>query len=98
MIQLAGHLKGRGLQEWNLWTQANKLLLVRQQKSRLGSVSETIAAQDFRHTTQHEAETVSDFIRRLKRTFLASYGRDKMSVETRAHFPMANYRKVCFCS
>ena len=36
-----------------------------------------LAAQDFRHTVQGDAESVSDFVRRLE------YGRDSMSVETR---------------
>ena len=86
MIQLAGHLKGRALQEWNLlhpdqrttFTQAIEAL-----RSRLDSVSKTVAAQDFRHTTQCEAESVSDFIRRLEPTFRNAYGHDKMSVRTR---------------
>ena len=86
MIQLAGHLKGRALQEWNLlhtdqratFSQATEAL-----RSRLDPVSKAVAAQDFRHATQREAETVSDFVRRLECTFRAAYGRDAMSGETR---------------
>ena len=82
MIQLAGHLKGRALQEWNLlcpdlratFVQATEAL-----RSRLDSVSKAAAAQDFCHTSQREAELVSDFTRRLERTFRAAYGRDEMS-------------------
>ena len=83
MIQLAGHLKGRALQEWNLlrpdqrrtFTEATEAL-----RLRLDSASKTIAAQDFRHLAQ---QPVRDFIRRLERTFRAAYGRDPMSLETR---------------
>ena len=86
MIQLAGHLKGRALQEWNLlrpdqhstFSQATEAL-----RSRLDSVSKSVAAQDFRHMAQQEEERVSDFIRRLERTFRAAYGHDPMSLETR---------------
>ena len=86
MIQLAGHLKGRALQEWNLihpdqrttFAQATEALCLR-----LDTASKTIAAQEFRHTAQREAETISDFIHRLECTFRTAYGRDAMSVETR---------------
>ena len=40
------------------------------------------AAQDFRHITQKEGETVNDFIRRLEYTFCVAYGRDAMSTDT----------------
>ena len=86
MIQLAGHLKGRALQEWNLLHLDQRTTFTRAIEalcSRLDSVSKTVAAQDFRHTMQNETESVSDFIRRLERTFQTAYGRDKMSVETR---------------
>ena len=86
LIQLAGHFKGRALQEWNLlhsdqratFTHATEAL-----RLRLDSVSKTAAAQDFWHTTQREVESVADFIRRLERTFRSAYGRDVMSVETK---------------
>ena len=86
MIQLAGHLKGRALQEWNLlhpdqrstFTQATEAL-----RSHLDTASKVVAAQDFRHTAQRDEESVSDFIHRLERTFRAAYGRDAMSIETR---------------
>ena len=45
--------------------------------------SRTLAAQDFRHTSQAEDEKVADFIRRLERTFNVAYGREGMSAETR---------------
>ena len=41
------------------------------------------AAQDFRNVRQKEAEAVSDFIRRLEKTFQVSNGKEHMSMETR---------------
>lgn len=86
LIQFAGHLRGGALQEWNLlqpyqrstFSKATEALC-----SQLDSASKSVAAQDFRHMAQHESESVSDFIRRLERTFRAAYGRDPMSLETR---------------
>ena len=42
-----------------------------------------LAAQDFRHLSQKEHESVSDFITRLKKTFQLAYGHDSMTIETR---------------
>ena len=42
-----------------------------------------MAAQDFRHATQHKGESVSDFIRRVEQLFKLVYGKDEMSEETR---------------
>ena len=69
LIQLAGHLRGRALQEWNLLS--NEQLgdldsAVKMLKERLDPGSKVLAGQDFRHTTQGEAESVADFIRRLE--------------------------------
>ncbi len=50
---------------------------------RLDPGSRTLAAQDFRHTSQADDEKVADFIRRLERTFNVAYGREGMSTETR---------------
>lgn len=85
MIQLAGHLKGRALQEWNLLhpDRAAFAQVVETLRSRLDSVNKTVAAQNFRHTTQREVESASDFIRCLERTFRTAYGRDGMLLETR---------------
>ena len=87
MLQFAGHLRGRALLEWNLldtherneYTVATKTL-----RCRLDPGGRALAAQDFRHTFQQDAESVGDFIRRLERTFQLAYGRDKISTETRA--------------
>ena len=86
LIQLAGHLRGQALQEWNLlsgeeknnWERASSALSIR-----LDPGSKVIAAQDFRHTIQEETEGVANFIRRLERTFRIAYGGDHFSQETR---------------
>ena len=52
-----------------------------------------MAAQDFCHCSQSEGESVSDFIRRLERTFRLAYGRDGTLAETRD--TMVNFRRVC---
>ena len=89
LIQLAGHLRGRALQEWNLldgsecdtWKKATEAI-----KARLDQGTKVLAAQDFRHTTQKEFETVTDFICRLERAFRIAYGVDPISKETREAF------------
>ncbi len=88
LMQLAGHLRGRALQEWILlgdekitYDSTTEAL-----RSRLDRGSRVLAAQDFRHTLQRDGESVSDFIMRLERTFRIAYGRESMSVETRETF------------
>lgn len=86
LIQLAGHLDGRALQEWNLMKVEDKNTFergVEVLRSRIDPANKTAAAQDFRHTTQRESESVSDFVRRLERMFQVAYGRDHMTSETR---------------
>ena len=86
LIQLAGYLRGRALQEWSLLDQKEKDNLdtaIASLRRRLDPGSKTLAAQDFRHTLQKEGEAVSDFIRRLERTFRIAYGRDAMATDTR---------------
>ena len=86
LLQLAGHLRGRAFQEWNLIRDDDRQdysRAVKSLKERLDPGLRTLAAQDFRHTRQKESETVTDFIRRLERTFQLAYGRDPMSQETR---------------
>ena len=85
LIQLAGHLQGRALQEWNLLARDGQLPfdeMVQALRGRLEPRTRTLAAQDFRHTSQSDTEKVSDFIRRLERTFMVTYGQDQMSLET----------------
>ena len=86
LIQLAGHLKGRALQEWNLLSHSEREryeLATAGLRSRLDPGSRIMAAQDFRHAAQEESEKVSDFIRRLEQLFKLAYGHDTISAETR---------------
>lgn len=86
MMQFASHLCGRACQEWSLLSSSEKLLYkeaVKALKLRLDPGSCTLAAQEFRHTSQGDNKKVADFIRRLERTFNAAYGREGMSTETR---------------
>ena len=84
-MQLGGHLRGRALQEWNLLEDEEKLTFssaVQAMKEVLGPGSKILAAQDVRHTTQEDNESVSAFVRRLERTLRVAYGNDKLGPET----------------
>ena len=86
LMQLAGHLKGRALQEYNLLRAEERESFesaVEALRGRLDPGSKAVAAQDFRHATQKDSESVADFVRRLERMFRIAYGRDPMSNETR---------------
>ena len=86
LMQLAGHLRGRALQEWNLLSDGDKgsyADATQALRNCLDPGGRALAAQDFRHTVQGETELVADFIRRLERTFQIAHGRDGMSTETR---------------
>ena len=72
LMQLAGYLRGRALQEWNLLTYAERSTYqsaITALRTRLDPGNNTLAALDFRHITQKETESVSEFIRRLEHTF-----------------------------
>ena len=86
LIQLAGHLRGRALQEWGLLSAREQESLEEATialRSRLEPSSRALAAQDFRHASQRDKESVADFIRRLEQLFKLAYGREGMSDETR---------------
>ena len=86
LLQFAGHLRGRALQEWALLSTTSKetySAAVESLRARLDPGSRALAAQDFRHTRQEALEGVAAFIRRLERTFQIAYGHDRMSTETR---------------
>ena len=79
-------MRGRALQEWNLLQQSEKGSLdaaISSLQSRLDPCSRVVAAQDFRHASQHDGEPVADYIRRLEQIFRVVYGRETMSDETR---------------
>ena len=85
LVQSAGHLRGKALQKWNLippaecQTYQSSTAALRMC---LDHGNKTLADLDFRHITQKETESVSDFIRRLECTFQIAFGRDPMSAET----------------
>ena len=86
LMQLAGHLKGRALAEWNLLSGDEVESLetaVKCLKERLDPCSRVLAGQDFRRTVQGDAETVADFICRLEKSYRVAFGNDKMSRETK---------------
>ena len=86
LIQLAGHLRGRALQEWELIPCEDRKsykAAVDALRERLDPGGKTLAIQDFRHASQRNDETVSDFIRRLERHYRVAYGRDGLGAETR---------------
>ena len=65
LMQLAGHLRGRALQEWKLSDPKEKniyQITVKALKERLDLGNQSLAALDFKHASQKSAETVSDFI------------------------------------
>ena len=86
LLQLAGHLRGRAFQEWNLLQSGDKATFPQAKEAlqlRLDPGSKVLAAQDFRHTIQGSDEKVTDFVRRLERTFQVAYGRDGLPATTR---------------
>ena len=86
LLQLAGHLRGRALEEWNLMNDDEKEGLEKATdtlKKRLDPISRMLAAQDFRRATQQDDEPIADYIRRLEQTFRVAYGCEGMSSETR---------------
>ena len=65
LLQLAGYLKGRSLQEYNLLRPEEKESFegaVEALRSRLDPGSTAVAAQYFRHAMQRDSESVADFI------------------------------------
>ena len=86
LMQFSGHLCGRALQELNLLSDDKRATFSTALKSlgsRIDAGCEEVAAQDFMHLQQEDAEPVPDLMRRLEHTFRATYARDSMSTETR---------------
>ena len=72
LLQLAGHLQGWALQEWNLLEDRGKSgwnNVVQALSDRLDLGSRVLATHDFRHLSQGANESVADFVCRLERTF-----------------------------
>ena len=75
-LQLAGYLRKKVLQEWNLLsgTQRSSFTVpTEEMQNQLDPGSKALAAQDFRHTVQSSKESVSDFIPRLELVFHRAY-------------------------
>ena len=86
LMQLAGYLRNRALQEWNLLSQGDCNTLkaaVKTLRAKLDAGNQTLSALDFHHAMQKDSEAVADYIRHLERTFQIGFGWDKMSIETR---------------
>ena len=86
LLQLAGYLRKKALQEWNLLSATQKssfIVATEEMQNRLDPGSKALAAQDFRHTVHSPTESVSDFIRRLEQVFRRAYGKEQISTETR---------------
>ena len=84
LLQLAGHLRGRALQEWDLIPEDIKSTFrtaVDALRDRLDPGGRMLAVQDFRHAAQKSEESVADFIRCLERCFRVAYGRDNLGKE-----------------
>ena len=60
---------------------------------RLDPGNKVLAAQDVRHASQRESQSVADFIRMLERTFQIAYGRDESIRDTRDTLCTANCKK-----
>ena len=85
-MQLAGHLRGRALQEWKLLLpeeKANYQAAIKALKGRLDPGNQTLAALDFRHLSQKLNDPVSDFIGRLEKASQIGFGQENLSKETR---------------
>ena len=86
LMQLSGYLRGRALQEWRLLPsseQKSYSVAIEALRMQLDPGSKMVTAQEFRHSLQRSGEGVSDFIRRLEKTFLVAYGRDDLNTATR---------------
>ncbi len=78
MIQLAGHLRGRAIQEWDLIPKQSYTTAIGSLRERLDPGGRMLAVQDFRIVSQKDEETVADFIRRARKAL-----RDGLGSETR---------------
>ena len=86
LLQLAGHLKGKALQEWNLMRENDRrsfATAIAKLKEKLDKGAKKIAAQDFRHAAQRQKENILDFVHRLEKLFRRAYGQEVLTTETR---------------
>ena len=81
LLQLAGYLRGRALQEWNLLDSHDKVTLdsmVASLKVRLDPGNKLVASQGFCHLSEKDGASVAKFISRLETLFKVAYGKDDM--------------------
>ena len=93
LLQLAGHLRGRALQEWNLLEKSDKSSYnkaIDALRSRLDPGIKALAAQDFLHSSQGKEESLSrvprerrKFVKRLEKLYQLAYGGDDLKAETK---------------
>jgi hypothetical protein len=69
-----------GLEEDQARAYDNTVLTLQE---RLDPGSKVLGEQDFQHAFQRDNEPIADFVRKLQRTFNITYGRDRMSKETK---------------
>ena len=65
LMQLAGHLRGRASQKWQLLLPENRAsyqVAVKALREKLDPGNQTLAALDFCHTSQQSSETALDSI------------------------------------
>ena len=86
LLQFAGHLCGRGLQEWNLLDSEQVLefdVTVKALQECLNPRSKVLVGKDFWHTTQKDSESVANFIQQLEHVFQMAYRNDRMGLKMR---------------
>ena len=86
LLQLAGYLRGKAQQEWNLMSTQDRSSFdqaTAKLQEKLDHGVRKLATQDFRHAVQSSRESVSDFIHRLEKLFQRAYGRESLTAETR---------------
>ena len=86
LVHVSGYLRGRALQEWRLLgrtLQQDYETAISALGSPLDLGRKSIAAEDFRHSSQKSGECVPDFIRKLEKTYQIANGKDDLSQDTR---------------
>jgi len=71
-MKLAGHLRGRALQEWKLLDGSDRVTYqsaIRALRERLNPGDQILVALDFCHASQKTTEIVLDFVTWLERVF-----------------------------
>ena len=79
LLQLAGNLRGRAVQEWSLIPAEDRTTFsdtVKSLRVRVDPEDRVLPGQDFRHARQEASEFVADYFRCLERLFQTAYGRD----------------------